>query len=452
MNKMLALLLVLMLPFGALSETYGVSFSIDTDEQLFYDYLRTELISLSDTAYDAQLDTTIRLIQKLLDGFAVELAMQDDAVAVIIQMGGGNLLDMVFHAEEDELAITSSLIDGYALIEDMAKGSRGEGATEDALGTLNWPSLLDAARNEVSQWIDNLNPVVTEGSFVGDAFEGGTKCKTWALTDRDIADLIARVVSGDVREAISLALTAMGFDAEEMLAGFDELNDRVSADNMYQYLVRSVSNDTGELVGVSLTIYTKSAQLATVSMGLKDKAFELVFGFGLQDQNYWCEFTANRSGKGNLTMLSGKSTEWVAEKNQGFAYVQKRISPVSNMAWYCNVTQSGKRYLWDASVYEGDKANYAYYCSSAGTVNPSTGVLDCSFSIGDAPYTPLTLNVQCGPVEEIPSLDGTIERCSVDNQPKYQELMEQMSAAFVARMLKLIPLDILLQLNIPEIP
>ena len=452
MKKMLAFLLVLMVPFCAIAETYGMSFSIDTDDQLFCYFLKKELAKLSQVESTAQMDTTIGLIQRLLDGFAVEVAIQDDAAEVCIQLGGGNLLDVVLHAEDDALVLTSSLIDGCALVEDMSIAMEDEAVNVDTLAKLDWQTLLETTESTVKQWLEELQPVMTEGAFVGDAFDGGTHCKTWAVTDRDIANLVMKICSNDLREPISLVLTAMGFKADEIYAELDAVNARVSEENAYRYLLRAVSNEVGKLVGLSLTIYTESTQLATISLGLQETQIDFVLGLGLQKQNYWCECTVSRGGKDNLTMLSGKCIEWVAEKKHGFAYVQKNASPVSHKTWFCNITQTDNRFLWEARICDADAANDAYDYTLSGTMDPNTGLIECIGSIGDASSSLITMKFRCSPVEEIPTLDESLERCSVDQQPRYQEITETMRAAFMARLLKLIPLDILLQLSIPELP
>jgi len=452
MKKMLAFLLVLMVPFCAISETYGVSFSIDTDDQLFCDFLRKELLKFSQLESTAQMDTTINLIQRLLDGFAVEVAVQDDAAAMCIQLGGGNLLDMMLHSEAETMVLTSSLIDGCALVEDISGASANEAVNADALAKLDWQALLVTAEANAKQWLAELHPVITEGSFVGNAFDGGTQCKTWTFTDREIAHLVEMVLSDDARQALALVMTSMGFEGDTILSNLDAANARVAEENAYQYLVRAVTNETGRLMGLSLSIYTGSAQVATISLGFQENQVDLVLGFGLQNQNYWCEWTVTRSEKDNLTMLNGICTEWIAEKNQGFAYVQKTVPPVSDMTWFCNVTQADNRCLWEAGICDADAATDAYGYSLSGTMDPDAGVIECSFFIGDASSSPITMKIRCGSTEEIPALDENLERCSVDQQPRYQEIMDKMRAAFIARLLKLIPLDILLQLSLPELP
>lgn len=454
MKKFLALMLAFMLPLCALAETYGVSISVETDEILFQNYLANTLMAVPEVASDPNMSLYVRLIQRILDGFALNIAIQEDAVSMDVQLSGGELLDLTVHSDGEAAIMTSSMLEGYALVD----GLDDEG-TEQALAAeleaIDWTSVENALKEAIDKWLSGLEPVITYGSFVGDAYEGGTKCQTWALSDKHISGLVSEIMSGDLRNAVGLMMKASELDVDKTLASFDELNARVASDDVYRYLLRMVTDDEEKLVGISLTILRKDIQVATVSFGVQKKGFKAVLGLGFDDQNYWCELTGNSRSRGNVTFLDGKCMEWVASKDETFAYAKTANSPVSNMAWYCNLTKSGQRYLWDASLYEGDKADYLYYCSSMGTIIPSKGTIDCSFSIGDSPYIPLTLKIKCGPVEAIAVVDENLQYCSTKNPADaemYQELSERMSALLLARLMKLLPMDLLLQLNNITLP
>lgn len=454
MNRLIALLLAFLMPFCALAETYGVSISIDTDEQMFASQVKELLRNLPEASDDPQLDIYIKLAQRLLDGLGLNIALQDDALSVDIQLGSGSLLDMTFYDQGANMAITSSLLEGYAL-EDSIEQSPGATNERYMQHPIDWALVEVGISNAIKQWLSNLQPVTISGAYVGDAFENGGQCTTWAFNDKDVTALVENVVAGETRAAAAVILSELGLDAEELLDSLQNANARVAEENSYRYLLRVVSNEQGERNGLALTVYREARQIATISLGKQGREYHLVFGFSVQDKNYWCELTASLSSLNNMTYLSGNCIEWLAEKNMSFAYAKAATAPVSNQAWYCNIAESGKRYLWDAGVYEGDKTNYAYYYSSSGTVTPSDGVLDCSFSLGASPYIPLTIKLKCGPVAEISALNDALVHCSMTDPADavlYQELMDEMRTRLTARLLKLIPLDLLLQLNNLELP
>lgn len=455
MRKVLALLLACMLPFCALAETYGVSFAVDTDELLFINFLRTALMSQPDAASDPQLDTYVRVIQKLLHGLSFDLSFQEDAISLGVQLGGGKLLDAAFHEQDGSVFVTSSLLEGYALEAPAEADTSRESALQETIEQLDWHHISEAVSRRNSAWLDSLEPVITYGYFIGDAYEGGSQCITWALDDKDIASLVDAVLSEEVRKMCYSILKPVGLKPDELLQRLDSVNARVMSENDFQYLLRIVTDEQGTFVGASLAVYRETAQLATVSVGTSKEGLRVVFGFGVQEKNYWCELTASAKGRNNLTILNGSCLEWLSDKTQGFAYVKTTVVPVSNQSWYCNVTKSGRRYLWDASLFEGDKTNYAYYFSSSGALDPESAALECSVSIGDSPYTPLTVRLKAGPVEAIPEMEESLKRCAMTDPADaalYQELMERMTSLMMARLMKLIPLDLLLKLRVPQMP
>lgn len=454
MKKVLALLLACMLPFCAVAETYGISVSIDTDETLFTNYLKEALLELPDASESPQMDLYIRLIQKLLDGFGLDFAWQEDAVSAAVKLGGVIFLDAEFYEQGEQMLVTSSLLEGYALEDDVRLDHSYEEA-QQMLKQLDWHQLTETMCSSFQAWLNGLEPVITYGQFAGDAYEGGTECTTWALDDADIAAMVEAVFTAEMCDALSALLNALGFDASEVQHELEAVHARVQNENAYRYLLRIVRDDVGAIIGCSLAVYSAAALLGTVSLGIEEKAVRLVFGCGVQEKNYWCEMTAKVKNVNQLTFLSGQCLEWMAEKEQRFSYVKASGVPVSNQEWYCSLTKSGQRTLWDACIYEGDKTQYGYCLSSAGAINPSARTLDCSISVGDSPYIPLTLNVKAGPVEAIHAPDASLLRCSMSDPADaslFQELVERMSSVMMARLMKLIPLDIILQLSMPQMP
>ena len=154
---------------------------------------------------------------------------------------------------------------------------------------------------------------------------------------------------------------------------------------MPTYILRVAENEAGEFCGLSMTILREMHQIATASLGVTGKGIKMVIGLGLSDNNYWWEFTANRRQRNSMTTLSGVNREWVADKEMDFSYVSAKVAPVSNLDWHCYITKSGKRYLWDASIYEDlDQAGYRYLMSSDGKVNTNTNELDFTIALGDS--------------------------------------------------------------------
>lgn len=454
MKRLIALILACLMPICALADTYEMSISVDTDEQLFVAELEKLLSNVPDAADDPQTSLYIQMIQKLLDGLAVNINLQDDAFSVDVQLGGGSLLDYTFYDREDNIVVTSSLFEGRALEFDIEQPSAATGDA-DALKDLDWHRVEERVSNCFTQWMNSLEPVVTSGTYVGNTFENGSNCKIWAFEDKDVAALVKTAATGEIRAAAAAWLSAIDLDAATMLADLGSISDKVAEENRYRYLLRAVSDETGKWIALTLTVYDGLSQIATVSLGNETQEYRLVFGFGVEDKNYWCEMTVSASRLNNTTYLSGKCIEWMAEKKMSFPYVKNAVTPVSDQAWYCNIAASDKSYSWEASIYEDDKSDSAYCYSSSGTVIPAAGELDCNFSIGNSPYIPLTLKLKCGPGNEIPALDDTLLRCFVTDPAdagQYQEIIEEMSNRLTIRMIKLMPMDLLLEFSPVGIP
>ena len=454
MKKVLALLLACMLPICALAETYGLTLTVDTDETLFADALRAALAELPEAAQAPQMDAYVSLIQQLLDGLTLDAVLQEDAVSLAVSLEGGNLLDCTFHDQGDRMLMTSSLMAGVALAAEYEAFSPEEEAAQAVLNDLDWTHLWGLVTACINTWQNGLEPIVTHGQFVGDAYTGGTKCTTWAVTDQDIAALVTQLCSGEVREAVSAALTASGFDAQQTLAALDDASARVEANNAYQYLLRVVNNDADEMVGCSLSVFSGMAQLATASLGIQEGEGRLVIGFAVQDQNYWCELAVSADEGEGQTLLKGHCIEWLADQQQSFAFVKVAANPVSHQAWQCSISHDDQQYRWDACFYDGGDPEKVYL-SSQGAYAVDADTLDCSISLGKSGNAPLTLLLLAGPTEAIAEPEATLARYSLNDpadEAQIQELAEQVSATLMARLIKLMPLELVLQLSMPQMP
>lgn len=456
MKKLFAVLLAMMMPLCAMAETYCLTLTVDTDDVLFPMYMKQALLEQPDLIPADDVDVYVRLMQHLTNGLGLQVTMQENAVAMDAQVAGGNLIDLVLHASEDAMYLTSTLLPGYAMTEESDHPSADRLETSADSEVVNWDTISISVQNAIDAWLANLKPTVSTGTFAGDAYEGGTVCMTWMLTDSDIAALVSSTATEELRRGISSVCESTGVDAAALFSQFDERNAAVADVDAYMYILRKVTDAAGELRGLSLTILEDVAQIVTVSIGFTKKDMTLVLGLGLAEQNYWWQFTAKKNERNNITFLSGASREWMADKTQSFPYVSTTNAPLTAYEWHCNVTKSGNRYLWDASVYEdNDRPDYRYLFSSSGSLNPKEQQLDGSISWGDSPYVPLTLKFKFCPVEPIAPLDPSLTLCSVseeEDEQLSQELSNRFTAALMARLIKLLPLDLVMMINQLSMP
>lgn len=448
MKKLLALLLALFLPGCAAAETYGLSVSVDVNEELFALYARQAL--QADPAYASyDLDTLVAAMTKSLNGLGFDLAAQEDAMSLLVRLGAGELLNVTLHTTDEAVFLTSPMLYGYALWD--AK----QGTAEKSLQSSEWESVCGGMGEALSRWLADFEPIITNGVFDGDAYAGGTQCTLWTLSDMDIAALASSLATEELRALSVSLMEVMGLNASELLTLFNEENARVAAEDTYWYMLRVVTNDADEFVGASLTVLQDVAQVATISLGMTEKTFKLVVGLGLNEQNYWWELTGKQSQLRNITYLSGTSREWIADKDESYSFVSVANAPLSSHMLRCTLTQSGNRYLWDGNISIGDESAYEYVCSSSGTLIPSTGTLDCIVSLGDAPYEPVRMTIRLGPVETIAPMDSSLQLCSMSDPAEAtlcQELMDKFAASIMARMIKLLPMDTIMTLEKITLP
>ena len=454
MKKLIALLLALLMPLCAAAEAYSFSISVSTDDELFSWYLKESLL-LAPEAIDAEdAELAIRLMQCILDGLTVDLQIQDQLLALACSINGKPLLDMNIVKNDQEAFLTSSLFPGHAFVSEDASDTTAS-ALQSVLENISLDAIADETKHTAEAWFAALEPTVAAGTFSGDAYEVGVVCRAWTLMDSDIAELVSELLTDAFRASITEIASAL--DAGDLLQHFDALNAEVAERDTHLYILRVAENEAGEFCGLSLTILRDMHQIATASLGMTGKGIKLVIGLGLTDNNYWWEFTANRRQRNNMTTLSGTSREWLSDKVMDFSYVSTKVAPVSNFNWHCYITKSGKRYLWDASIYEDlDQSGYRYLMSSDGKVNTSTGELDFTIALGDSPYIPASVNVKIAPTtSRIVGLDG-LEPILVTagfDMAQHEDLLEQATALLATRMLKILPADLfvkMMQMNITE--
>lgn len=447
MKRLLALLLALLLPGCAVAETMGVSVSVEVDEAVFAAYVKQALQTLPEVAaYD--LDALSAAVAKCLNGLSIESSAQDDATAVKLRLGNGELLNMTFHTTKDAIYVTSPMLSGYALWDAL----RIDHEAEAELAETDWKSVGISAAKALSIWLEDIEPTVMQGMFDGDAYSGGTQCITWMLSDMDMAALISALATEEVRAAfVNLMKVVTGLDGSKLLAQFDALNARVADEDTYLYIVRTVTNDANEFVGASLTIMDEVAQIATCSLGVTGTAVKLVVGLGLSEKNYWLELNGKYSRQENITYLSGTSREWLAAKEESYSYVSATNAPLASYVLRGSLTHSGERLLWDGSISLGTEAASEYICSVSGSCMPESRKIETSISLGGyGASAPLRLMLDVGSVEEISPMDSTLKLCSVTSVADaalYDELTQKFAASLIARFIKLLPMDLIMTIN-----
>lgn len=455
MKKLLALLLALLMPVSGLAETYEVNLSLSTDEVLFSRYVK-QMMVMDSTDGNIDHDKLAAAVAKILNGLGVSMKMQENAAAIDIQLGGSSVMDLVVHLEQDATFMTSSLLPGYCLRQKLDATAAQESALADEIASTDWLAVLQSSMDALQAWKEMIEPTIMTGVFSGDAYESGTRCTSWVLTDKDIAALVSALMTDELRSVTAKILTILDVDAEALLAQFDALNEQVAEKDAYIYMLRAVENDAGRLIGLSLTVMQEYYQVATVSVGLSADEIRLVTGLCVNEQNYWWEMNCKHVMDGEKYSVTGVSREWMAAKSDGFAYVKASAEPLTNYQWQSNISKNEDVCVWDGTFNTWSGQKYEVLCATSGVFDSKMNAINGVFGMGTAPNEPIKLAFSFGETEAIAALDSSAVVCDMSDPADAElseQLQNQLATALLARLIKRLPMDLLLslpQLSIPQ--
>lgn len=305
MKKLLALLLALLLPLGALAETASPEDSEELTMDEFYQLFAYEAqnsafcLEASITADEERLAallepsmtgsnaaTMAKAVAKLLNGFGIKIVAQENAAYFDLLLRGSSMLDFtVYEQNEERSYITSSMMPGYAVIQDSSDDAEDDAIADMLMEELS--SLLPGMADAVMPLLQEIEIERTRGSFAGDAYEGGVWCTTIRLDDRQIAEILQALLTDEVRAAATGFLIASELGTAEDIQQLIELHESVAQANEHQYILRYVEDANGEPVGLSAVVMRGEEQLKTFSLGITDDSLRIVTGVGGPEQNYW---------------------------------------------------------------------------------------------------------------------------------------------------------------------
>ena len=440
MKKLVALLLALLLPVCALADTFEVTMEVQTAQALF-SALVNQSVQKHTGLEGVSSESVAKLLQALLGNTKITAVTQENASAVSITLNGNSFLDATIYLSGEESLMTSSLIPGYVLVEDVPSASAAEAENEK--------KIAEDVQNAFVAWKETLPVETVHGVFSGDAYTGGTVCTTWTITDSDIAALMTAIMTPELREMIEQHVEAAGEDG--ILSAFDAANARVTEENKYTYTIRCVADDEDRLIGVSATVLDEAAQVATFSLGVNDQNVRVVIGLGLKQENYWAECVLTESQRDQTTFIKGEMREWTADKSESFAYVTEANAPAMSYLLNCIMTKSGQRELWDGHVYLGTKAIAGKeVLSFSGSMNKANQSFEAQCSLVENQQSMMTFSLSKKPAAEIMPPDASLVRCAEtdpDQGELYEKVNQELVFAITMRLMQIIPFDLLLKMD-----
>ncbi len=325
MKKLLALLmaaLMTILPACAMAESYKTTLTITMDVDAMLPAM-TEAFqqTLKDDTINAQALALACL--EVLDGASFESINQENFSSFAIRLDDKVLLDMTGQIENGWTYVTSSLIPGKALTtfvgdEALSVGAQGANALSNQIIVT------------VKSWAQRIKPVVAQGSFIGDAYEGGKVCTTYTVDDADIATLVRGMLTDPLLSYLKDVLGEAG------VGELRTLTEEMGTANAHEYVLRLVEDGAGKLVGVSFAAMKGESTLGTLSIGLDDTEAVAVMGLGLPEDNYWYQLNAAWAGSETAIQAFGQAKEWLGMRDETFAYVSAVNEPLTTFDWTMN--------------------------------------------------------------------------------------------------------------------
>ncbi len=450
-KRILALLLALLLPAAALAENFCLEYSVELDAENASALFRTMgLFSGADNE-----ETLCKAMVELLDGFSFRLLTQDDATRVEVNFDETTLLDFTVITGAENLVFTSDLMDGAGLSIPMAAMDLENDALVQMMGDTDWEKLLSGMATAALGKLEAVEMTRTRGSFAGSAYTGGVWCTTIVVDDQWIADMIDALLTDEMRALVIDVADYFGFDGKNLFSAIDEANAAASQANAHRYIIRLISDEQENPVGISVTVMRGDEQLAALSLGIEKNQLTLVIGIGMDDANYWHyqKFSWEELATGDNTAaarLGGQILEFTAPKTDDFAFALETYSDLRMQRdWQVILNRLGDHatWQWKYNVTERMPGSAAVHAQDGqGQYSPAGHSFSntCTYSWDGAVYMTETFSLT--PCDAIPTDVSGLTLCDLtgDDEELMQEIAFNFAGALASRLLAIFPMELLL--------
>lgn len=278
---------------------------------------------------EEKIDQLAQAMSKVAEKTGVQLNVQDNGMYLALTLMDTLLVDMgIFSRESDTILVTSLLPERYLCFQealDAVVTSPDEwiNADEEALGAAG-ADILQA----VTAWAAAIPVTEESGNFVGDAYEGGTRRRSFAFDDAKIAALLDDLL--DVLEKHGIDDRALEpITSSAPISTLRGKNNAVAEANRFNYLLHLVTDDWGNFVGLSLVTLEGENQVATLSFAVADNGIRFVLGYGLNGQNYYIDGVLIDNGTTEDTFAAAYSlTVFQDPYRLGFSAVEEYMDYV----------------------------------------------------------------------------------------------------------------------------
>ncbi len=443
MKRLLCLaLMLMMLCTAALGEGHEGRLTFTADAQQLSALLEAEGLSATNGVLGQGLAELIGKVRG-------ELFLQDNGLQAGFFLGDTTLLEgTAFVNEEGLFHLLLSVLPSYYLTfqpaaEDQARWNAAKALLQDAAWQAAGKELSAAAVD----WWEKLPSQQATGSFMGDAYEGGTLCVTRTFTDKDIAALV---------DSLAAVLKAQGLADDTLLGSLAQKNQAAAEENRYTYIARQVYNGENTLVGLSLVVMDGDSQVMTLSIDPTEEGRTLVLGWGLNDVNYYL-----------LAQWScGNNPEWAALMYQdtqrlGFRTV---ASMAEHLLWLAGgtLTREESGFTLDMELLEPGAAVQDIYITLEGRESDAGMTFRAALylarneetraeqPVAEACLTWEKAEERTWPLEGKMQLDGTSMDQLEDALISLEDELQQVTRTLEVQLFKEIPSQLLTFLIFPE--
>lgn len=448
MKRILALLLVLfLLPVGALAEAFRLEVTISVDAENAAKIFKAAGLFTGASSEDE----LCRTLADFINGAALYITTQDDATRVEIAFDETSLLDLNLITSGGQQLLTSSLMEGTALNLQLDQLDIENDPFTRLLMDTDWFALLGGMAEAASRSLEGVEGATVRGSFTGDAYSGGVYCTTYIFEDKDVASLIGALMTEDFRNLLISACSYWDVDGAAILADADELNAKVAVENKHRYIVRLVSDAQMNPVGLSAVVLTGDDQLGTLSLGFESGIVRLVVGFGIENANYWhvqeIHYGLQPAEDGaDSFIVSGRITEFTAPKEEDFSFAAATLSDLRmNTDWEVSLFSQGENLTWQYSVTSRmGRTAPLMKTAGQGLYLPGTRLVNnVTYSMDDVEYmTEKLIWAPCDPIDT--ATDGLKVISMTDDEAALEELGMTIGFGLVERLMKVLPMKLLM--------
>lgn len=313
----LTALVLMLLPAFSLAQgarKLSIAYTLDADEILRV----SEALGLEGTEDDEQVT---RAVCTLVNSASLSVMMQDGGVRAALSLQGTEVLWGAVTWDGEQVSMTSSLLPGCAAVVSLDQVNRAVAAAK----AVDWESLAAELMAEASSWASALDSTDESGSFIGDAYEGGTHRVTWRADDRDLALLIdGLILRLENRDDVGALLDILCEDmvdggAQGAYAAFRTYDHHVALENRYAYVFSGASNAKGDAVGYSLTVLDGGEQVGTASLSVREDGARLVVGIPLgYGETNWIDLDVTARLESDGINLECAFAEYLSDAGNSF--------------------------------------------------------------------------------------------------------------------------------------